>query len=132
MSYPSAKEFRSASYTDIITNSSYYGGVVRQHNKVSFSRVFDAGHSVGAFQPETVSKIFDRVMFDKDVPSGSIDRSSYSSKGPKSSFGIKNKLPPSPKHQCYVLDALVTCTQEELMALADGSAVVKDYILVSN
>jgi hypothetical protein len=131
MSYPAAKNFRSAGYTDIITNSSYRGGVVRQHNKVSFSRVFEAGHSVGAFQPETVSKIFDRVMFDKDVPSGSVARSSYSSKGPKSSFEIKNKLPPSPKSECYVLDTLNTCTQEELAAFADGSAVVKDYILVS-
>jgi hypothetical protein len=135
MSYPSAPNFRSAGYEDILTNSSYRGGVVRQHNKVSFSRVFEAGHAVGAFQPETVSQIFDRVMFDKDVATGDIDTlgdSSYSSTGPDSSFGIKNKLPPSPKNECYLWSAATTCTEEELMALANGTAVVKDFILVSD
>jgi hypothetical protein len=133
MSYPSAPIFRSAGYEEISTNSSYRGGVVRQHNKVSFSRVFEAGHAVGAFQPETVSKIFDRVMFDRDIATGGIDTldGSYSSTGPESSFGIKNKLPPSPKSQCYVWDAVNTCTADELKALADGTAIVKDFILVS-
>jgi hypothetical protein len=133
MSYPSAPSFRSAGYEKISTNSSYHGGVVRQHNKVSFSRVFEAGHAVGAFQPETVSKIFDRVMFDRDVATGGIDTldGPYSSTGPESSFGIKNKLPLSPKSQCYVWDAVNTCTADELKALADGTAIVKDFILVS-
>jgi hypothetical protein len=135
MSYPSAADFRSAGYEFISTNSTFRGGVVRQHNKVSFSRVFDAGHAVGAFQPETVSRIFDRVMFDKDVATGSIDITaniSYRSTGPESSFDIKNELVPSPKNECYVWDAVNTCTNDELLALANGTAVVKDFILVTN
>ncbi|KAH8728155.1 Alpha/Beta hydrolase protein [Phaeosphaeriaceae sp. PMI808] len=134
LSHSSAPSFRSAGYESFITNSTYGGGVVRQHNKISFSRVFDAGHAVGAFQPETVSKIFDRVMFDKDVATGSLTtngNSSYSSTGPASSFGIKNELPPSPKSECYAWDATNTCTLAERLALANGTAVVKDFILVS-
>jgi hypothetical protein len=133
MSYPSAPNFRSAGYENISTNSSYRGGVVRQHKKISFSRVFEAGHAIGAFQPETVSKIFDRVMFDRDVATGDVNtlHGSYSSTGPKSSFDIKNKLPSSPKSVCYLWDAVNTCTADELKALVDGTAVVKDFVLLS-
>jgi hypothetical protein len=141
MTYSSAPDFRSAGYELIITNATptdnqtKSGGVVRQHNKVSFSRVFDAGHAAGAYQPETVSRIFDRVMFDKDVATGSIDTSAnaskgYSSTGPPSSFGIKNVLPVELKNQCYLWNALVTCTEEELAALMNGTAVIKDFILL--
>jgi hypothetical protein len=132
MTYPSAPEFRSAGYASIVSNSTYNGGVVRQHDKVSFSRVFEAGHAVGAYQPETVSKIFDRVMFDKDVATGIVDtvsHTSYSSTGPDSSFGIKNGLPMGSNHECYVWDAVNTCTEEERVALTNGTAMVKDFIL---
>ncbi|KAH7071608.1 Alpha/Beta hydrolase protein [Paraphoma chrysanthemicola] len=134
MTHPSAPAFRSAGYEHISTNSSYNGGVVRQHEKISFSRIFDAGHAVGAYQPETVSRIFDRVMFDQDVATGRVDitgSSSYSSTGPQSSFGMKNSSPPSPENECYLWDAPISCTKEELSALANGTAVVRDYILVS-
>lgn len=132
MAYPSASSFRAAGYENISTTATSPGGVVRQHNKVSFSRIFDAGHAVGAFQPETVSSIFDRVMFDQDVATGNVDicsNRSYTSQGPASSFHIKNKLPPSPKNECYVWDATSTCTEEELLALKEGTAVVKDFIV---
>lgn len=134
MSYSSLESFRAAGYAPITTNETYQGGVVRQYNKVSFSRVFDAGHAVGAYQPETVSKIFDRVMFDKDVARGNVTTGgsvSYSSEGPTSSFGIKGVLPPSPRNECYLWNAVSSCTDEELKALANGSAVVKDFLLVS-
>src|SRR4051812_34431279 len=133
MTHPSAADFRAAGYQYISTNGSFRGGVVRQDNKISFSRIFDAGHAVGAYQPETVSKIFDRVMLDKDVGTGSIDlnqNASYSSSGPVSSFGIKNELPSSPKNECYLWDAIITCTEEELLLLASGAAVMKDYMIV--
>jgi hypothetical protein len=139
MTHPSASNFRSAGYELISTKSSnnetLSGGVVRQHNAISFSRVFNAGHAVGAYQPETVSRIFDRVMFDKDVATGSVATNGnasygYSSTGPESSFGIKNVLPTSPKNECYLWDVVVTCTEEEVSALRNGTAKVKDFILV--
>lgn len=99
MNYSASAAFAAAGYEPITTNSTYQGGVVRQHNKVSFSRVFEAGHVVGAYEPETVSRIFDRVMFDKNVATGKAstkDGVQYSSRGPGSCFGIKNAVPPSP------------------------------------
>lgn len=135
MSHSSAENFRAAGYQNISTNDTFGGGVVRQHNKISFLRIFDAGHAVGAYQPETVSKIFDRVMFNKDVATGNIDikqTASYSTSGPASSFHIKNELPPSPKNECYLWDAPLSCTDEQLLSIKNGTAVFKDYILVTD
>lgn len=42
--FPGAASFRSSGYANIITNSTYTGGVVRQIGQLSFSRVFEAGH----------------------------------------------------------------------------------------
>jgi hypothetical protein len=36
--------FISSGYENLITNSTYTGGVVRQHGNLSFTRVFEAGH----------------------------------------------------------------------------------------
>lgn len=36
--------FKEAGYANLTTNSSYTGGVVRQHGSLSFSRAFDAAH----------------------------------------------------------------------------------------
>jgi hypothetical protein len=37
-------DFHGAKYTEIKTNESYVGGLVRQFDKLSFSRVYNAGH----------------------------------------------------------------------------------------
>ena len=95
--YPGKKQFNAAGYEKIVTNNTYDGGVVRQHGKFSFARVFESGHAVSAYQPETVYRIFQRSMFGQDVATGKdVVGKLYSSKGPASSFGIKNKLPKSP------------------------------------
>lgn len=39
-----SSKFGTAGYTNIDTNSSYIGGLVRQYGNLSFSRVFQAGH----------------------------------------------------------------------------------------
>ena len=96
--YPHADKFKAAGYEKITSNSTYDGGVVKQYGKFSFSRVFEAGHSVSEYQPETVYRIFMRSMFDRDIATGtkSILGTKYSSTGPPSSFRIKNVLPPAP------------------------------------
>ncbi|KAF2106173.1 Alpha/Beta hydrolase protein [Lophiotrema nucula] len=129
LQHSSTSQFRAAGYANITTNSSYTGGVVRQHNGISFSRVFEAGHAVGAFQPETVSKIFDRVMFDKDVATGEVSGKNYTSTGPTSSFGIKNVLPEGVGSECYTWAAPITCREEQIGALVNGTAEVEDFIV---
>lgn len=131
MNYPSATQFRQSGYADIHTNATYKGGVVRQHGNVSFSRVFEAGHAVAAYQPQTVYEIFQRSMFGKDVATGRSVSGEYSTKGPASSWEIKNEVPEkSLENQCYTYVAGDTCTEEQLGALADGSAVVEGFVVV--
>lgn len=128
---PLTPSFRAAGYSNITTNTSFTGGVVRQVSKLSFSRIFEAGHGVGAYQPETVSKIFDRVMFDMDISTGLQHAgANYTTKGPNDVFNIKNKLPESPKNECYLWGLSLVCTDEEVERVANGTAEFKDYILV--
>lgn len=130
MNYPSAPQFRQAGYADIRTNATYKGGVVRQHGNVSFSRVFEAGHAVAAYQPQTVYEIFQRSMFGKDVATGEESKEN-GTRGPLSSWGIRNEVPQKEvENQCYTYVAGDTCTEEQLGALADGSAVVKEFVVV--
>lgn len=56
MQYPEADKFRAAGYANLTVNSTYNGGVVRQYNGVSFSRVFDSGHSGERAQSSKVLK----------------------------------------------------------------------------
>ena len=49
--YPDSSAFAEAGYEKIVTNTSYDGGVVRQFNKFSFSRVFQSGHAGKHFAP---------------------------------------------------------------------------------
>lgn len=139
MDHPGAAAFRAAGYAPIVTNATYEGGVVRQHVNLSFSRVFQAGHSVAAYQPETVFRIFQRAMAGKDVASGAVDvrarageGSDYSSHGPASSFDIKTEPPATRRAPvCLVMDASITCAANQLDALRDGSAVTQDFVVVS-
>ncbi|KAJ3533829.1 hypothetical protein NM208_g7804 [Fusarium decemcellulare] len=131
--YPSASDFRAAGYEDIVTNSSYKGGLVRQSGSFSFSRVFDAGHAIAFYQPETTDRIFQRAMFGKDVATGDIDvDSEYNTEGPSEVWSVKNKIPEtSPENVCYTYHAFRSCTDEQRQALANGTAVVKNFVAIS-
>ena len=133
MNYQSAPAFRSAGYANIRTNASHVGGLVRQHGNVSFSRVFEAGHSVHWYQPETVYQIFRRAIFGHDIATGNVvieAKSDYSSKGPANIRDIKNVAPQSPESICWLYQAGNSCTPQQKLALANGTAVVKDYVVV--
>ena len=44
VNYKNKNLFGKAGYTDIVVNSSYVGGKVRQFGPFSFSRIYNAGH----------------------------------------------------------------------------------------
>ena len=96
--YSDHVNFLKAGYEAIVTNATYDGGMTRQFDKFSFSRIYQAGHSVSAYQPETVYQIFMRATFDRDIATGkqSILGQNYSSLGPASTWGHKDKLPDVP------------------------------------
>lgn len=134
--WPSQTSFTTAGYASIITNSSYNGGFVRQADKFSFSRVFQAGHAVQAFQPETVSQIFNRVMSSTDVATGKINiinqmgNAIYRTSGPKVVRNVTETLPAMPEPTCYTLSAGSTCSDEQIGALEADNALVKDFVVV--
>ncbi|KAF3760885.1 putative carboxypeptidase S1 [Cryphonectria parasitica EP155] len=136
MNYPGAESFRSAGYAPITTNASYQGGLVRQHDRVSFSRVFEAGHAVADYQPETVLRIFERAVLGRDVATGEIDvLGGYSTRGPLSTLNVTNAvLPPvvaAPQCGWYLASDPSSCTDEQRAALQAGTAVVVDWEIVS-
>ncbi|KAJ4352381.1 uncharacterized protein N0V89_007729 [Didymosphaeria variabile] len=126
----STSTFSSAGYTQIKTNETYVGGLVRQAGRLSFSRVFQAGHEVPYYQPETAYEIFNRVMSGVDVATGTASIGNYTSGGEASAWG-ESKMPEAEEQaKCYVWDVLETCAPEEVVVLASGKGVTEDFMLV--
>ncbi|KAJ5495421.1 Carboxypeptidase S1 [Penicillium diatomitis] len=128
-----ADAFRAAGYAPLHINKSYVGGQVRQYGNFSFSRVYQAGHEIPAYQPQTAYEIFHRALFNRDLATGKIDTAknkSYSTEGPASTWHIKNDVPESPEPECYILALEATCTDEQIARVVNGTAVIKDYIVV--
>lgn len=72
-------------------------------------------------------------MFDKDVATGVVStagNASYSSTGLENSFSVKNQLPAVEESDCYLWDAPISCTEEQLLKLSNGTGVMRDFILV--
>ncbi|KAI6845222.1 Carboxypeptidase S1 [Hortaea werneckii] len=140
INYTHTADFHAAGYADIQTNASYVGGQVRQYGNLSFSRVYQAGHEIPSYQPETAYRIFMRALFNRDIATGEESTASggegggegetYSTTGPSDTLAITNEPPAQPVQFCYTLDAGLTCTEEELERLSEGSAIVDHFILV--
>ena len=105
---------------------------MRQHGNYSFSRVYQAGHEVPSYQPETAYQIFQRAIFGLDIATGTIDTekdSNYSSKGDVEASRVLQEAPESPKPTCYILDP-PTCTYDQFGAVLNSTALVHDYIVI--
>ncbi|KAK4207492.1 Alpha/Beta hydrolase protein [Rhypophila decipiens] len=129
--------FKGAGYADIEVEQdedtgTKGAGVVRQAGKLSFSRVFDAGHNVGAYQPKVVYTIFDRAMNGLDIATGEEKvEGGYATGGDKDSSGIKNVVPKKPivGPVCLVYQVDSTCTPEQVLALNNGTAKVEQFVV---
>ncbi|KAH8881533.1 alpha/beta-hydrolase [Thozetella sp. PMI_491] len=133
INYTDQDAFAAAGYAELVTSGSYIGGKVRQHGGLSFSRVFDAGHEVPYYQPETVYRIFSRTLGGCDIATGKISATSqYSTAGPATIFDVTNSPPRQPPIECYVEAAPISsrCTPNQIRALQDGTAVVESGIMV--
>lgn len=131
--YSKSSNFRAAGYQDVQVNSSYVGGQVRQHGNFSFTRVFQAGHMIPAYQPEASYEIFQRIMFDRDIATGKINTAkngSYSTTGSPTTFQVQHKPPPEPAPTCYILSLHNTCTEDHIWGLVNDTVEVRDYIVI--
>lgn len=71
-------------------------------------------------------------MHHTDIPTGLNPLSPWgdSTSGPASTFRIKNQIFVNQEKVCYVYSASTSCSMAEKEALADGTAIVKDFIVV--
>ena len=126
-----AANFPAAGYAPIITNSSYIGGVVRQYGNFSFSRIYDAGHSVPAYQPETAFQVFARIMTGTSVSTGAaVDLSLYNTTGPLNATHTTS-LPASPSATCWLRNIPETCTDDEKKQIIGNEGVIINGVLYS-
>ena len=114
-------------------------GLTRQHGNLSFTRVYQAGHMVPSYQPEASLRVFERALFNRDVATGTVDLATtggwredveiFRTEGTRDAWWKRSEVMPVPESRCYTL-MVSTCTGEEREALRNGTAIVKDYILV--
>jgi carboxypeptidase C (cathepsin A) len=125
---PYATAFPAAGYADIVVNSSYVGGAVRQFGNLSFSRIYDAGHLMPYYQPETAFTVFTRIIQGTELSTGDvIDLSTFGSEGPQNATHT-NKVPAQPAPTCWVRAWNSTCTTEDTEAMLAGNGIVANGI----
>lgn len=134
--WSSQSDFEKAGYTPLVISPVQSGGLTRQYGNLSFTRVYQAGHLVPSYQPEVAYYIFMRAVLGKDIPTGLLDLQdlavegeTYSTEGPGDTWSMKSDVLPAPSGECYVLD-IGRCTPEEIDWIFDGTAVVRDLIVV--
>lgn len=124
-----AARFPAAGYAPIIVNDSYVGGLVRQYGNLSFSRIYQAGHSVAWYQPETAFQVFARIMMGTSVSTGgTINLSSYNTTG-SSVASHSDKLPAMPSSTCYIRAYPDTCDYDAQDLVSAGKGVVINAVL---
>ncbi|KAF2837047.1 alpha/beta-hydrolase [Patellaria atrata CBS 101060] len=133
INWSSTADFHAAGYAGIQTNETYVGGQVRQYGNLSFTRVFQAGHEVPYYAPQTAYEIFNRVLFNRDIATGTIDtaaNSTYHTEGPADTWGFTDEPPEQPPGLCYVLDLEATCREDQYQSIVDGSALLHHWVLM--
>lgn len=95
--WSSQGDFVAAGYQELqnLPAGTAHGGVVKQAGLLSFTRIFDVGHSVSSYAPDTAFTIFNRTLFGLDVATGTLPATNnyYRTTGPTDSFGWRNTLP---------------------------------------
>ena len=135
--YQYSSSFADAGYTPIsIAGGLRSAGQVRQHGNLSFSRVYQAGHAVPAYQGEASYEIFMRSLSNHDIATGSVNLQAqgfdkYATEGPNTTWHILSDALPAPEPVCYVL-APDSCTEEQWAFVKNGEAIFKDWIFVGN
>ncbi|KAI2466746.1 carboxypeptidase S1 [Annulohypoxylon bovei var. microspora] len=134
VSYAQSDNFKLAGYANVTLNGSTTAstvGQVRQHGLFSFTRVFQSGHMVPAYQPEVSLHILNRAMRQKDIATGDITvTGNYSTSGPSNST-VTLKAPPVPSVTCYLRGLASTCADNQIEAVKNGTAVMKNGVIVS-
>ncbi|ROT43715.1 alpha/beta-hydrolase [Sodiomyces alkalinus F11] len=114
-------------------------GYTRQHGRFSFTVLRQAGHEAPYYQPDAAYAVFQRDLDGVDIATGRTPvapgSSGYSTSGPSDIRGVKASRPSGPRPLfCYVAGRSLpagSCSEEQIAALRDGSAVVEDFVVVN-
>ena len=129
---PAYAPFYSAGYADIVVNNSYVGGVVRQYGNLSFSRIYDAGHLIPAYQPETAFTVFTRIIMGSDLSLGEpADLGTYRSNGPANATET-SKAPDQLEPTCWLRNIPNSCTNDQVNMLQQGLGVIINGVLYND
>lgn len=110
-------------------------GHTRQVGRFSFTKVDGAGHEIPYYQPEAAYAIYQRALDGKDIATGAVVvGADYSTSGPPDVRGIPAPEPgPAAPTFCYTRRSPLKpfqCTNAQLAALLEGTAVVEDFVVV--
>lgn len=126
--YSHSEDFARAGYAPFLTEKGV-AGLTRQYGNYSFSRVFQAGHMVPAYQPEAAYEIFMRATFNRDIPTGlQAVKDDLSTDGPSDTWHVVNEPPKQPTPKCYIL-APQSCLPKIWKKVVDGTARIRDWIV---
>lgn len=121
-----------AGYTPVVANSSYVGGVVREYANLSFTRVYDSGHLVPAYQPETAFTIFTRIIEGTEIGLGTeVDLNSFGSTGDANAT-YTNNAPAMSSPTCFVRAVNSTCNVDQKNVLANDGGVIINGVLYNS
>jgi len=128
---PAYAPWYSAGYAPIVTNDSYIGGVVREYGNLSFARIYDAGHLVPAYQPETAFTIFSRVIEGTGISFGlPVDMSDFSTSGDANATHT-NSAPSAADPTCYLRAMNATCNTDQKNMIANRAGALINGVLYS-
>jgi carboxypeptidase C (cathepsin A) len=142
VNYTNAQQFRAAGYANMTGTNGTIGGMTRQAGNFSFTRVFQAGHSVPAYQPGIALDIFNRSIHHMDVATGKTSlgvgngnggnssNNVVTTQGPTSIMNVTDAVPPMPPPVCYTWELARSCTPQQQKAVIAGTAMVKDFVVM--
>ena len=128
---PAHTPFYGAGYSAIVTNNSYVGGVVREYGNLSFSRIYDAGHLIPAYQPETAFTVFTRIIMGTDISTGKPVSLANFATGGDANATYTNSVPPASNPKCFVRNIDGSCTDQQKSMLQQGQGAVINGALYS-
>lgn len=132
--YSRAHEFAKSRY-DIFFTSDGFTGLTRQVGNYSFTRVFQAGHEIPAYQPVSMYEAFLRATFNYDMSSGYIPLDEFpdyftpvAPEPGRDSRSMPQVAPEQPEPRCYVLHP-DSCTPEVWDKVLKGLVKVENYFV---
>lgn len=122
-----ASQFPASEYSPIIVNKTYVGGQVRQYGKLSFSRIYKAGHLPGIDQPETVLRVFSRLIAKRSI---GVRNRTVGHQSCAVGACRQERQEARSKPMCFIRNFNETCNQTMQNLAAIGGGNIRNGVLI--